>query len=488
VSRGASIRWATFESAATLLPVAVVIAATWKLGVAPPLVAVVVILGILAGLSSPEAYAFIVLFLAPLPSIAGVAGKSVPVGFDPLDIFVVIGLAVLLLRNRRLFVPGDRWLRILVGLNLAVLAVAWYRTYGNHPSASAFGLLLKPLIVLVAALCVLQMLPDNRRTAVVAAAIGWSLVAIGASVVLQRMGVYTTTHQRQYADILGGKQYGGLMLDGNSAGALFAIFGLPAYLLLRAGKTKGASLLASVVLALTVLALLISLSRSSLVGAAAGVIALVLLKRRRLEGIRLAAVVVGLGALAAATVGRTDVTQLSASLAGRSSDPNATLSGRLEIWHQAQVYLHGGHHRLAFGGGLDSFRNFALASPLQHAFATHSTALRLLTTGGVVMLALFVVLVAALWRAGRAPAGEVGVALRIAIVSTIVVGLALDVDVFARSLTWLWVLAGLAIYERLRATADSTADTSLGAMTSTPQGNDGARTASMYAGSRRSAA
>jgi O-Antigen ligase len=481
--RTVSLRWVTLESLTTLVPIAIVIGAAWKLGVPLALVSVMGVIAILAGLASPTAYVYVVLFLAPLPSIAEVGGKSFPVGFDPLNAFVGLGLTVLLLQSRRLFVPNDRWLRFLVAVNLALLTVAWYRTYGDHPTASGLALLIKPLVVLAAALCVLQLLPDDRRTGIVATAMGSSLLVIGASVVLQRMGVYTTAHQTQYADILGAKQYGGLMLDGNSAGSLFAIFGVPTFLLLRADQRKGARFFADAVLAVTILVLLISLSRSSIVGAAAGVGALVLLRWRRLEGARLVAIIAGFGALIAFTVGRTDVTELTKSLASRKTDPNATLSGRLEIWHQAQAFLHGGHHRLAFGGGLDSFRNFALDSPLHHAFATHSTALRLMTTGGIVMLVAFVVLMLSLWRAGRTPAAEAGVALRVAIVSAVVIGLALDVDVFSRTQTWLWVLGGLAIYERSRATDASATSSSLEDIDSTAHGFSGARTSALRPGS-----
>jgi hypothetical protein len=94
------------------------------------------------------------------------------------------------------------------------------------------------------------------------------------------------------------------------------------------------------------------------------------------------------------------------------------------------------------------------------------------------MLALFAALVLVLWLLGRTPSTDVGIALRLAVVSFLVVGLALDVDVFARVWTWLWLFAGLAAYDRRLAMAESKAARSLPAMASTPHGLSGPRTAS----------
>jgi hypothetical protein len=85
------------------------------------------------------------------------------------------------------------------------------------------------------------------------------------------------------------------------------------------------------------------------------------------------------------------------------------------------------------------------------------------------MLALFAALVLVLWLLGRTPSTDVGIALRLAVVSFLVIGLALDVDVFARVWTWLWLFAGLAAYDRLAMRAASAAATNRSAIPSIPQ-------------------
>jgi hypothetical protein len=460
-----SLRIETLQLPASLGITLFFFAAAWHLGLTVVLFGALLLLSILTTLLSARAFAVVVVGLAPLPSIGALVGASIPLGLDPLDVLVVMALSVAMLRGTPAAFREERPLLRLIGLNLAVFVVAWYRTYGGHVTGSGIGALVKPVVVLLAATCVLQLLEPEERVDRAARAMGWALIVIAASVLLQRLGVYRTAHQTQYDVILGAKQYGGLMLDGNSAGGLFAVFALPVYVLLR---SSGARTLGIAVLAAAVTVLLISLSRSSVAGAAAGLASLVMLQRRRLEGARLSVGLAAIGGLAALTVGRGELSQFAKSLSGYHSDPNAALSGRLAIWRQARIFLDQGHH-LVFGGGLDSFRAFALSGPLQHAFATHSVVLRLLTTGGVIMLALFAALIFALWLVGRTPSTDVGVALRLAVVSFLVVGLALDVDVFARTWTWLWLLAGLAAYDRLGPQAESAAATNRLAMPSIPQ-------------------
>ncbi|MFN2628912.1 MAG: O-antigen ligase family protein [Gaiellaceae bacterium] len=452
-------------------------AAAMRTGLSTTLFGALLLGSILLTLISPKAFALLVVVLAPLPSLGALVGRSIPLGLDPLDALVFIGLSVAVLRDRPLAVRRESRLVWLVALNLLALAIAWYRTYGRGVNSSSLGLLVKPVIVVLAALSVLQLLEQKDLVPTVSRAMGWALVVIGFSVVLQRLGLYRTVHQSQYEQILGAKQYGGLMLNGNSAGVLFAVFALPTYVLLR---KSGSLLLGRAVLVLAIAVLLISLSRSAIAGAAAGLLALAVLKRRRLEGIRVALALAAVAAVGALTLGKAQLAQLKASVSSYQTDPNGALSGRLAIWHQARAFLSSGNH-LLFGGGLDSFKAYALASPLEHAFATHNEALRLLTTGGVVMLALFVALVVGLWLLGRTPDPDLGLALRIALLSLLVVGLTLDADVFDRAFTWLWLLVALAAYERTLAAeaAASTAAMIRGAIASAPQGRSGARTASV---------
>src|SRR5581483_4335145 len=168
----------------------------------------------------------------------------------------------------------------------------------------------------------------------------------------------------------GAKQYGGLMLDGNSAGSLFGIFAVPVYLLLA---SFGYRRLGIAILLMTVPTLLLSLSRSGIVGFLVGLIAMALIERRRLRGLRVLAGLAVFAALWALTAGSGYVAQLEESVS-RPKGLNRASSGRQAIWSQVLEFLHG---RWTFGGGLDSFQKFALNGPLQHAFATHNMLLRL---------------------------------------------------------------------------------------------------------------
>jgi O-antigen ligase len=234
------------------------------------------------------------------------------------------------------------------------------------------------------------------------------------------------------------------------------------------------------VIMLAIAVVLISLSRSAIAGAAAGLVALALLRRDRLKGARLALALAAVSVVGALTVGQGQLAMLKASISDYHTDPNAALSGRLEIWYEARHFLSSGNNLLV-GDGLDSFKAYALASPLQHAFATHNEILRLLTTGGIVMLALFVALVVGLWLLGRTADPDLGLALRVALVSLLVVGLSLDADVFARAFTWLWLLAGLAAYEHALApeATRSAAAMIRHAIASTPHGRSGSRISSI---------
>lgn len=449
--------------------------AVWKIGLVPSLFALLLVGSVLLGLSTPRGFAVLVLVLAPLPSIGQLVGASIPLGLDPLDVLVVVGIGLAAQKARPLVLgPRGRAVVALAVINLGVLVIAWYRTYGQSTiTGSSLALILKPTVVVLAGFAVIRLLPRDQLLDTLGAAMGGALLLIAFSVVLQRIGLYRTAHQDAYASILGAKQYGGLMLDGNSAGAMLGIFTIPTFVLLR---TSGRKLLASLVVLVSVPVMLITLSRSGILAFAAGLVVLALTDRARLRGARVALLTLMFAAIWAMTLGRSQFGSIVDTVAGYSQDPNASLSGRPAIWNQAVNFLTDGHQRWIVGGGLDSFRTYALASPLQHAFATHNVLLRLLTNGGVVMAAVFALLVVALLRVGFARTEPPAQAMKIAVVASLALGVAIDFDYFSRLATWIWVMFFAAV--AYAAPADSTAATMRSAIAGTLQGRSGARIAS----------
>lgn len=450
------------------------LAVTVKLGTVMAVFALLLVGAVVVGLASPTAYAVLVLALAPLPALGSLVGERIPLGLDPLDVLVVIGVGVAAQQSERIAFMWSRRFMLLIFLNLGLLFIAWYRTYGQETlSGSSLALILKPLVVILAAAAVVQLLPREGLSRVLGSAMGVALIVVGASIVLQRLGVYETAHQVAYEESLGAKQYGGLMLDGNSAGSLFGLFGVPVFALLRA---SGRLFFARAVLFLCIPILFISLSRSGIVAFTVGLLMLAAFDRGSLRGLRTAGAVFAVAAIWALTLGRSQLLALVATISGHASDRNASLSGRGAIWAEAHNFLGLGNHWL-FGGGLDSFRDFALTGRLHHAFATHNLALRLLTNGGLVMAAGFVVLIFALWRIGKRSDQATGLALRIALVSMLALGVTLDFDIFSRLATWIWVLAAAAAVQAPERD-DSAAATNRSAIAPTSHGRSGARIAS----------
>jgi hypothetical protein len=238
---------------------------------------------------------------------------------------------------------------------------------------------------------------------------------------------------------LGDKQYGGLMLDGNAAGGLLAVFMLPVWILLR---SVGRSALARIVLFVSVPVLLVTLSRGAIVAFLGSLLALSVFDRERGRGLRYAGFVAAASAVWAATLGRTQTDQILQTLTRYNGNRDAVLSGRISIWDQAREYLFGAGHWF-WGGGLDDFKSFTAAGPLAHAYATHNMSFYLLVTGGVVMAGAVIVLLAFLWRAGNGAERPVAVALKLALVGSLVLGLSSDVDFFTVQFAWVWVLVAL---------------------------------------------
>lgn len=445
-----------------------------RVGPVVAIFACLLLLSVGSAIASPVGFAVAVLALAPLPAVGEIIGVRVPLGLDPLDILVVLGLGIVAQRQAA---GASRWPRALVALtviNLGLILFAWYRTYATEAASSvALGLLVKPSIVIVAAWTVVRLLPPGSIVKTLGLSMGGVLVLVSLSVILQRLGIYTTAHQVAYSSQLGVKQWGGVMLDGNTAGEFVAIFSIPAFLLLRAaGKPR----MGVAVAALAVPVLLITLARGSIVAFGASLIALALVDRRRARGLKVALLVGLLGVAWATTGGREQVTFIAQNLTRTAGDSNATLSGRLAIWQVAQQYLDGSGHWI-MGGGLDAFKTFASSSALQHGFATHNTVLLLLTTGGVVMIASVAVLGIVLWRVASASSEPaLGLALKVALLTAVVVGLSIDVDLFSRRMTWIWVLTAAAASHRGRgeaATAEEHAETIRSDIASTSHGFNG---------------
>jgi hypothetical protein len=427
-----------------VLSAAPVLAVT-RLGVTLTLFLAVLAVAAAIAVATPVTYAVIVLALAPLPDLGALVGVSVPAGFDPLTLLVGLGAVLAVygagsvpFRNA----PGLVWL---TGLSLALLAVAWMRTYGQDAiSGTSMALLAKPAIIVAMGVLVVQRLPPSRLERTLGLAMGGALLVIGASVALQRLGLYTTAAQLANADRLQLKQYGGVMISGNDAGALVAAFTIPVYVLLRAGGYRAFGiflLLASFPI------MLITLARGSLIALLCSLAALALLDRRAGRGARTVLAALAVGVVWTATLGRGQADILLTSLQSTSGDTNATLSGRSVIWDEVPVFLDQTHQGWLFGGGLDSFKSHTEAV-LGNAFATHNAYFAFLTNGGALMLAAAIALLVALWRvAGRAQ-DSFRMALRTALVALVVMGLSANVDVFTLSMAWIWPLAAGAMVVR----------------------------------------
>jgi hypothetical protein len=421
-------------SAAPVLAVA-------RLGLTLTLFLAMLAIAAAVALASRVAFAVIVVCLAPLPDVGALVGVSVPAGFDPLTLLVVLG-AVMAIHHRGSFpYRNARGLTWMTALSLGLFAIAWLRTYGQGTvNATSIALLVKPAIIVAAGVLVVRLVPPRLLERTLACAIGGALLLIGASVALQRLGLYTTAAQLANADKLQLKQFGGVMISGNDAGAVVAAFTIPAYVVLRAAGYRA---FAVVVLLAAFPVELITLARGSLIALLCGLGALTLLDRQAGRGVRTLLAVLGAGVLWTATLGREQADILLTNFQNTSGDTNATLSGRSVIWSEIPKFLDQGDHRWLIGGGLDSFKAYA-DSTLGTAFATHDAYFAFLTDGGALMLAVAVALLVALWRvAGRAQE-SFGIALRTATVSIAVLGASANVDVFTLTVAWIWPLAAAA--------------------------------------------
>jgi O-antigen ligase len=416
-----------------------------RLGMTLMLFVALVGLAAVVAVASPVAFAVVVLAVAPLPDVGALVGVSVPVGFDPVTLLVALGAGMALQRGVPFPFRNERALVWLTCLGLGLLAIAWFRTFGQDAAtATSVALAVKPAIIVAAGVLAVHMLPRTRLEETLACALGGILLVIGLSVALQRLGLYTTVAQEATAEKLQLKQYGGVMISGNDAGAIVSVFTLPAFVLLR---SVGRRMFAATVLLASVPVLLITMARGSMIALVCGLAALAVLDRRAARGARVALGVLGAAAIWTATIGRPQADTLMTNLQSTSGDANATLSGRSAIWEEVPRFLDQADQGWLVGGGLDSFKAYA-ETALGNAFATHNAYFAYLTNGGAIMLVAAVALLVAMWRAAGHASDSVRLALRTAVVSIAVLGFSANVDVFTPSAAWIWPLAAAAVIMR----------------------------------------
>jgi hypothetical protein len=439
---GPRARQRYWQLALSIIVSAAPVLAVARLGLTLTLFLAVLAIAAAVAFASPVAFAVIVVALAPLPDVGALLGVSVPAGFDPLTLLVVLGAVMAIHRGRPFPYGNARALVWVIALSLGLFAIAWCRTYGQGAvSATSLALLVKPAIIVAAGVLVVRLVPPRLLERTLACAFGGALLLIGASVALQRMGLYTTAAQLANADKLQLKQFGGVMISGNDAGAVVAAFTIPAYVLLR---SAGYRAFAVAVLVAAFPVELITLARGSLIALLCGLGALTMLDRQAGRGVRTLLGVLAAGVLWTATLGRHQADILLTNFHSTSGDTNATLSGRSVIWNEVPKFLDQGHHRWLVGGGLDSFKAFAQTT-LGNAFATHNAYFEFLTDGGALMLAVALALLVALWRAAGRAQESFGIALRTALVSIAVLGASGNVDVFTLTVAWIWPLAAAAM-------------------------------------------
>src|SRR5204862_213389 len=111
------------------------------------------------------------------------------------------------------------------------------------------------------------------------------------------------------------------------------------------------------------------------------------------------AIALALGALWGFTIGHGQFTSVLQRVTVLQHNTNAGLSGRQTIWREVHAYLDAKPSRIYVGGGLDDFRGFVgTTTQLENAFSAHNVVYDLLTNGGIVMLAAFIVLLAVFAR------------------------------------------------------------------------------------------
>lgn len=432
---------------------------------------------VLVGVLNTTALAVGIVMLSPLPSLEALLGLSLPIGIEPLNVLVVMALgAAFLMPGLRVRSLSVTPVAVVLALNVVLYAVAWYRTYGQASiDGSSIALLVKPAFVLLAGFAAVRIIPREHLKPTVALGMAALLAITYVTVVAHRLGLYTTAFQVEQAGRLEFKQYGGIMLDNNTAGVFIAIFAVPTYVLLRQIGRPG---LSTLTLALAVPVLLSTLARGAMIAFVCTLVALAIVDRQRIRGILIAAGVLLLGAAWAVTGGRAQTDFIFGNLE-RNTTANARLSGRESIWEGAFNYLAEDPSRWFVGGGLDDFRKYLITTTLGQDLPAHNVVLTCIVTGGVILAAAYLLVMAVLF-VGRGMDRDVRIALRLALVGFFVCGLSADITIFTPMAAWLTLLAAVAYV--LASAAERTPETKRSAMPGTPHGLNRARTSSRRPG------
>jgi O-antigen ligase len=422
---------------ANLLATLFVIQVAAGIGAAAAFFLVILMVSVVGGLAHPRAFALLILTLAPIPSVEQLLGVSARAGLDIVNILVVFALGMAITRALHFPLLDERLVIAVTVLNFGLLLIAWYRGYvGQSGAFGSLTLVLHPAVVFVAGVLVVQLLDPHSATEWVGLGMAGMLVVVGVSSLAQAIGLYTP------AGLAAGvKVNGGIMLQGNEAAALFSTFAVPAFVLLRA---VGRHRLGVALLLFSLPVLLVTQSRTSLIILPLSLLALAIFDRRA-QTARVVAGVAILGVIYVGTVGRSSTQQIIQSLTQHSLGSNQTLSGRPYLWNKAIEFLDLDSHWL-YGGGLNAFERFTALDPkLSNAgFTTHNVWLRQLVNGGVLMAIGYLVFLLGLWRLSKKTSSPPAIALRVALVATILLGLTKDLNPFDRGGAWLWTLAALA--------------------------------------------
>ena len=375
--------------------------------------------------------AFALLVLAPLPGLRDLLEAPIPAGLDPVIVLVVISVFAAGLGALTMPVNREPLLILAIGLNFELLVIAWFRTEASA-SGGSLALIGHPAAVVLAGFLAAQLVAPEKARATIALGLALGLGIVALSVFADAVGLYNPPVPELSGPLLV-KPNGGLMLQGNEAAALLAVFVLPAVVLLRAVRRPR---LAVIVFVLCVAAIPVTRSREAVVVLLVAGAAFLLLTRK-----------IGFRTLvfaAAAVIGIAAAIALPHFLDHPAASLTSWSSGRTNIWKQAFVYLGHSPHWL-IGGGLNDFETFVQHTWLGLPWTTHNEPLRLLVDGGPLMFLGYVLLIVVLWRLASRTEQHVGVALKITLVSIIVLGLFKDAGVFTRGVAWLWPLAALAV-------------------------------------------
>ena len=399
---------------------------------------------LVAVLTSPKFLACSIVALMPFSTPLQFFGIATPVALDPLDLLIAFAIiaaaSVSPVRNRqKTFLMG------LIGLNLGLIAVAWLRTYGQASiSLTSLAIVIKPLIQITAGFLAVRLIPRSELIRSLGTTMAAVLLLTGASILLQKLGIYESAYSAANANRLDVKRFGGLMLEGNIAGSFIAMFTVPTFLLLR---HVGRPQIGRAVIIFAFPVLLITLARGAIVAYAVSLVVLAVIDGRRLETLATVAAVIVLGVVWINSGGQQQANSIQQSTftTYKTSDTNSQFSGRISIWDTGFRYLNENSSRWLIGGGLDDIRTFNSASRVKFAANTHNSLLFAVVTGGLLMAISFLLLMGWLIFARLPGEPTTRMALRVSVITFLAVGMSLDMNLLTKSGSWIWVLAAAAL-------------------------------------------